>query len=79
MNNMIRIKLHFQTHRDKTLDIREYQLVDTTTRVFIIERWPMSKYSREKALGRADRIVGEMVRISDAGTQFTYTQEIPVI
>ena len=44
-----------------------------------LQSWPKHTYSRERALNQADRLVGEMVRLSDAGTQFTYTQEIPKI
>lgn len=45
----------------------------------IIQTWKKTGYSREKALNRADRFVGEEVRRSDVGTRFTYTQYVPTI
>ncbi len=71
-------KFHFRANVRGQL--RTYILVDSTRPTpEVVMTWPMSGYSREKALKRADRYVGEQVRQADAGTQFTYTQDTPVI
>lgn len=73
------LRLHFRTFRslDGTMT-REYQLLGDRGQD-VISRWPMSQYSREKALGRADRLVGEICRRADQdGIVVFYSQEIPV-
>lgn len=45
----------------------------------IVIRWPKTGYSREKALARADRYVGEQVRRASLHTKFNYTQETPTL
>lgn len=66
-------KFHFQLLGDNWV-LRLYK--NDITLGEVVMTWPRSGYSREKALNRADRCVGETVRRSDEGTKFTYTQEI---
>lgn len=86
MSGPSEINFHFECVNPKPADQtrennRRYRLVEQSWMgQKEVMSWPMNGYTREKALNRADRYVGEQLRRSDPEEQtFTYTQEVPVI
>lgn len=73
-NNMPTRNFHFQRLGDNWV-LREYRRDITLGET--VASWPTGGYTRDKALNRSHRHVGEQVLRADPDTTFNYTQENP--